>query len=314
MKRQSLLFISGFVFAILASGSLQFARAASQGEIISACADKRSGNLRLTSAGKCRATERSIAWNVRGVTGAVGETGDQGLQGPRGLTGEAGPSGTPGRNGDQGPRGEIGPQGQDGAQGPAGPMGPTGPTGPTGLTGATGATGPAWSPPSYNVGDLGPAGGRIFITPATLGNTTGRYFEAAPNTWSGASSDPTGIWCNSSGNITSYTGTLGDGARESSMIIRSCTSSAADTVDAFSLTANGVTYSDWYLPTSEEINLMYTNRSVISPLSSGEYWSTTTDSSSGGIKSLALTTTTGVLTAVSQGSTAFIRPIRSFEG
>ena len=30
---------------------------------------------------------------------------------------------------------------------------------------------------SYSIGDTGPAGGKIFITPSTAGNTTGKYFE-----------------------------------------------------------------------------------------------------------------------------------------
>ena len=34
-------------------------------------------------------------------------------------------------------------------------------------------------PATYAIGDTGPAGGKIFITPTTAGNTTGKYFEAA---------------------------------------------------------------------------------------------------------------------------------------
>jgi hypothetical protein len=32
---------------------------------------------------------------------------------------------------------------------------------------------------TYSIGDTGPAGGKIFITPSTSGNTTGKYFEIA---------------------------------------------------------------------------------------------------------------------------------------
>jgi hypothetical protein len=34
--------------------------------------------------------------------------------------------------------------------------------------------------PQYEIGDTGPGGGKIFITPLTTGNTTGKYFEVAP--------------------------------------------------------------------------------------------------------------------------------------
>jgi len=39
------------------------------------------------------------------------------------------------------------------------------------------------APVSYHIGQTGPGGGRIFITPLTPGNTTGRYFEVAPKNW-----------------------------------------------------------------------------------------------------------------------------------
>lgn len=35
--------------------------------------------------------------------------------------------------------------------------------------------------PSYSVGDRGPAGGIIFMTPSTAGNASGQYFELAKN-------------------------------------------------------------------------------------------------------------------------------------
>jgi len=47
-----------------------------------------------------------------------------------------------------------------------------------------------YSYPQYEIGDTGPGGGKIFITPLTTGNTTGKYFEVAPietqvtRTWS----------------------------------------------------------------------------------------------------------------------------------
>lgn len=34
-------------------------------------------------------------------------------------------------------------------------------------------------PKAYRIGDVGPAGGTVFITPSTPGNTTGLYFEVA---------------------------------------------------------------------------------------------------------------------------------------
>jgi hypothetical protein len=39
---------------------------------------------------------------------------------------------------------------------------------------------------TYNVGDVGPSGGLIFITPSSIGNNTGKYFEASPDNLDGS--------------------------------------------------------------------------------------------------------------------------------
>ena len=52
----------------------------------------------------------------------------------------------------------------------------------------------------YAINDVGPLGGRIFITPATVGNTAGKYFEAAA-----ADLTSTKIWCD----VTTTVGTTG---------------------------------------------------------------------------------------------------------
>lgn len=142
MKSRITWFFVGCLLTVVTDRSVMMVRAATQGEIVSACADKRTGLMRYVSAGKCKTTERAIAWNVRGNTGATGEKGDQGLQGPRGLTGDAGPAGRDGASASQGATGPTGPTGPAGATGPTGPTGPAGATGPTGATGPVGATGP----------------------------------------------------------------------------------------------------------------------------------------------------------------------------
>ena len=37
----------------------------------------------------------------------------------------------------------------------------------------------------YKVGDIGPGGGTVFLTPSSTDNTTGKYFEVAPTAWTG---------------------------------------------------------------------------------------------------------------------------------
>ena len=71
--------------------------ATSQSPVIRACANKKTGALRLAS--KCRRKERFIFWN---------QTGPAGLQGPRGSKGASGASGAQGAKGTNGTNGTNG--------------------------------------------------------------------------------------------------------------------------------------------------------------------------------------------------------------
>jgi len=98
--------------------------------IIRACADKRTGALRVAQ--NCRNDERRVVWNAngrRGLRGPTGKTGATGLQGPKGDPG------TIGATGPQGPKGDPRTNGATGLQGPQGPEGDTGPAGPVGALG-----------------------------------------------------------------------------------------------------------------------------------------------------------------------------------
>jgi hypothetical protein len=94
-------------FAVLAIGLVLLNESAAGAQTIRACADNRTGALRLITATQtCAAGKESLVqWNVQGPQGPAGPTG------PQGLTGPAGPAG---------PQGEVGPQGP---QGPAGAPG-----------------------------------------------------------------------------------------------------------------------------------------------------------------------------------------------
>jgi len=116
------------------------------------------------------------------------------------------------------------------------------------------------------VGDVGPAGGIIFMTPATVGNTTGKYFEAAPAGWSGVGIDLNIAWCNASSTLIgtpSALGTaIGTGSTNTDAIVAVCSTGAAKSARAY--TGGGV--SDWFLPSIDELLQMYTNRAAIGGL------------------------------------------------
>jgi hypothetical protein len=129
----------------------------------------------------------------------------------------------------------------------------------------------------YTVGQTGPGGGRIYYYSA-VGLTCGptflsncNYLEVAPSNWSGGS-DPSMYW---EPNLSSFktsdiatipnetsvnnsAGAIGLGYKYTLAIVgqSSDTTTAAVAARAFSPVVSGATISDWYLPTSAELNLM----------------------------------------------------------
>lgn len=167
-------------------------------ETITACADKTTGVLRLSTDGKCvKKTEARVKWNQKGLTGPAGPTGAAGAPGSTGTAGRDGvdgKSGTEGKSGNTilsgtsdptaaigstgdfylntatnklfGPKSTtwgtgtslVGPSGV-GTTGPAGPAGPSGPSGPSGPAGPAGVNGaPGATGPQGETGVPGVAG------------------------------------------------------------------------------------------------------------------------------------------------------------
>ena len=118
----------------------------------------------------------------------------------------------------------------------------------------------------FKLNDIGPAGGRIFITPDTPGNTTGKYFEAAQKDWSGAVPSQFGFYktnwaCNSvAQKLVGATATaIGTGAANTRMVEAACVSAPASEVFATRIVSNFVINerSDWFLPSKDEHDALY---------------------------------------------------------
>jgi hypothetical protein len=176
----------------LVASSMAAAKKAASPSVITACYNKRSGALRLISAGgSCGSGGVKISWSAAGVAGVRGATGEAGsLLGPRGAAGEAG---TPGATGPQGPAGPAAAQGPIGVTGATGAEGAKGPTGVAGATGTNGATGPPGEAGKNGAtGEKGATGatgtnGGAGATGAT--GTTGSFTEKLPS-----GSTETGSW------------------------------------------------------------------------------------------------------------------------
>ena len=117
----------------------------------------------------------------------------------------------------------------------------------------------------YAIGDVGPGGGRVFITPSTKGNNTGQYYEAAPY-----ADEVEANWCNNEDTLLGAVGTsISTGRSNTTTADSTCTSGAIQIASDYS--NNG--FSDWFLPSKDELNEMYVNRAYLGGFSTDFYWS-----------------------------------------
>jgi hypothetical protein len=128
---------------------------------------------------------------------------------------------------------------------------------PTGTNESLGSAGPSGGGATYEVGDVGPAGGLIFFVDADNQYPGWTYLEAAPSDWFQDSGDP--AYTFSSGSLTSFPVTStapGAGKDNTADILAGSTVSSA-TFFASNASVNG--FDDWYLPSYSEVELMYIN-------------------------------------------------------
>lgn len=130
-------------------------------------------------------------------------------------------------------------------------------------------------PITYQIGDTGPAGGKIFITPSTAGNTTGMYFEASPVSALAARTWATGA--NQSTAIANARGTaIGTGYQNTLDIVAQVGNVAATSAGAYCSDYTYGGFSDWFLPSRDELKKLYENK-VTSGFINDNYWSSTAD-------------------------------------
>ena len=208
-------------------------------------------------------------------TSLVGPKGDTGPQGPAGATGPQGIQGLRGRKGDQGIQGPPGPKGDTGSfQGgtTAGNM--------LYWNGETWAelsvpnninhtpslkfckSVPTWDDCIYAVGDMGPAGGKVFY----VTNDGKSGLEAAPEDIG------TAQWgCNGT-TINEATRTyLNSGYTNTIAIVANCGDADIAALKAKQYYLNG--YSDWFLPSKDELELLHRQRHIVAGYANPcSYW------------------------------------------
>jgi len=125
---------------------------------------------------------------------------------------------------------------------------------------------------TYYVGANGPGGGTVFFDAGTR-HEWGRFLEVAAEGWAGTSEDPTSPWSDRADTdvYDSCNAAVGSGLENTYAILRNSSESAAARAAEYS----GGGYTDWYLPSQEELFALYEQSRLVYGLSAGSYWSST---------------------------------------
>jgi hypothetical protein len=138
------------------------------------------------------------------------------------------------------------------------------------------------------VGDIGPGGGTVFYVASetfTQVGATGsmcatncKYLEAAPNTWSGGA-DPSLSWATNvnSNQTTAVTGAdqtaIGSGYQNSIDIVNQAGNVAATSAAVAARGYAGGSKNDWFLPSKDELNELYSRSATVGGFVANFYWS-----------------------------------------
>lgn len=153
---------------------------------------------------------------------------------------------------------------------------------------------------SYGIGDVGPAGGTVFY----LSDATGKHgLEASSADWIYAA--PWGCY----GLIVNGADSpiIGSGLQNTADILAGCDEAgiAAEIANNFFWFG----FSDWFLPSRDELNLLYVHRDIIGNFTNGDYWSST---EYGTNQAWYQSFGNGTLSHTPKNEPLRVRPIRAF--
>jgi hypothetical protein len=171
------------------------------------------------------------------------------------------------------------------------------------------------SPIKYIIGDTGPAGGKIFITPSTPGNNTGKYFEAFEVQtyvfWTDPANQATELFTASPSGI-------GKGYEFTNTII-DLGPSAYITIESIFASASHLGYTDWFVPSLEELEALWEVRNDVGiPFyEEAQYWASSEYYPSGvgnGALGASLDWLTGISSGLAKDANMCVTiPVRMFD-
>ena len=172
----------------------------------------------------------------------------------------------------------------------------------SGLTVATETVSPAGTTCdgsfTCQVGDTGPGGGIVFYVASefftqvsatgSMCTTNCKYLEAASNTWSGGSLDPTRTWATvltpSFRPVTGADGTaIGTGYKNSLEIVAQDGNVAATSAAVAARGYTGGSKNDWYLPSKDELTQLQKEKTTVGGISKVYYWSSSENDGDSGL-------------------------------
>ena len=163
---------------------------------------------------------------------------------------------------------------------------------------------------AYAIGDVGPGGGKIFITPSTAGNSTGQYFEVAP-----VGVEVLRQWATGGNWLVAVTGAngidIGTGAQNTIDIVAQSGNVAASSAAVYCSELVYGGKSDWFMPSYSELEQIYINRVALNTnfQTSEPYWSSTEDDPSAAYYQSFVD---GFQNASYKNYDYRVRPVRSF--
>jgi len=166
------------------------------------------------------------------------------------------------------------------------------------------------------IGDKGPAGGIIFINPTTHGNTTGLWFEAGPCRNPDFLEIP---WAAKYGDVGHTETKIGTGPSNTKLIASIDGNTKDNCAAAYCSTYSYNGFTDWFLPSEDEMTQLYINRDIVGGFVDGSaYWSSTQgapgiyfDYVGAHVQIFNADNTNGY--NVDKTRLYFVRPIRSFK-
>ena len=168
------------------------------------------------------------------------------------------------------------------------------------------------------VGNTGPGGGKVFYVasspfacgPSLASSCT--YLEAAPS----GSPDVTRSWATGGNQNAAVSGadgtTIGTGQQNTIDIVAQSGNVAATCAAAYANDYTSGGYSDWFLPSKDELTQMYVNRVAIGGFTTSTYWGSSEAEYDGNDRSLALGFNGGSNAIGFKWAVGYVRPVRAF--